>query len=369
MQLNRREVLAGLFSALPLGQALSRTPVSVRTASLELTEQLGWFAVIYPWEFLPEQSPVHPIPELATPYRRQTPGQIDFQNRLLNMYGSALDILSFNPHPDSPDYNHWLATYFRNGSRPFFLLWEHLGSGFLIRRDGTVDMDDPYNRKVFMDNLGFMFCNVVFEFPERYVTLDGRAVFYLWSSGSMVGDLAGVMEEAGERYPVSFIAGGGENSNDIKRLAAFDGWMEYSIAGFSGPSRNYQDMVANYLRHAAFKRRTLDEVQSLTGKKKYVIPTFQAAYDETLIRPPRQNALAVYPETREEMVENARQTKQAMVSGEVFDNLGPLVVWSEWPEGASVGPSIPFAEKAGRYVGYGTGRVDIVAQFFRAGLR
>ena len=360
---------AMLFAAISLsaGQSIS---------GVELVNLQGWYAVVYPWEFLPEQSPVHPIPELFTPEQHQTPSQMAYQCRLLDQYGSAADILSLSSHPDSSDYNHWLGTYFTNCSRPFFILWEHLFSGFSLQ-GGFIDVNNAYNRQVFMDNLDFMFNNVIRRFGNRYVTIDGRAIIYLWASGAMVGDLAGLFDEARKKYPVAFF-GSGEDFGNIERIQAFDGFMEYSLYGFSN-SGNYKAMIVNYRGHVQYQRKVLNAIYKKTGKKIYLIPTFQAAYDDTLVIPPRGNR-PLYAKSRVEVIEHARLVNLDMNRWNVFDNYGPLVVWSELPEGGAVIPSLPRVENECRpdqiqtgntlaelscgYVGYGTDRLNIVARYF-----
>ena len=276
----------------------------------------------------------------------------------MDAYGSAADVLSFNPDPGSPDFNHWLATYLTNGSRPFFLLWEHMDSGF-FPRSGPKDMGNVYNRKVFMDNLDFMFDNVIRRFSHRYVTINGRAVIYLWASSAMTGDLAGLFDEVRKKYPVAFI-GSNEDFNNIERIKAFDGFMEYSLAGFSATG-SYESMIVSYYNYAQYQRQVLDAIYRETGKKMYLIPTFQAAYDDTLVR---WGNNPVYAKSKAEIVEHARLIKFGMTRWEIFDNIGPFVVFSELPEGAAVIPSIRQPEKEGRYVGYGTDRIEIVAKFF-----
>lgn len=135
--------------------------------------------------------------------------------------------------------------------------------------------------------------------------------------------------------------------------------MEYSLAGFGGG--NYVTMTKINHSHFSAWRSVLDSIQGLTGKKIYLFATFQAGYDDTLA--PGRNNPPLYPKTREEMIEHARLVRLDMVRWKIYDG-GPFIICSEWPEGASVLPSIPRPEQPGRYVGYGTGRIDVVARFF-----
>ena len=124
-----------LFSAVFFSSALNsdsdqdrlsvqeQLPVIQGVSGAELSTINGWFANIYPWQYVPEQTPFQPIPELFTPNRHQTATQISYQNQLLNRYGSGADILEYNPNSKSSDFGHWENTYFKNGSRKFFLLY------------------------------------------------------------------------------------------------------------------------------------------------------------------------------------------------------------------------------------------------------
>ncbi|MBI4120253.1 MAG: hypothetical protein HY454_02190 [Parcubacteria group bacterium] len=327
---------------------------------IDLTTIPGWWANLYPWELFPEQSPVHPIPELFTPYQKQSVNQMIYQEQVLNTFGSGLDILQIDP--SSNDLAHWRSAYFSYTRRPLFVSYEHVFNSNYIPSQGPKDMSNLVNRQAFMKDIRFLFDNVITPYQSRYATVDGRAVVYMWSTVQMKGDFASLLDEARQKYPVFFI-GSGEDMGDIERVEALDGIMEYSLFGFSGSSGNYQMMASGYFSHFRAWRSVLDAIQRRTGKKIYLIPTFQAAYDDTLVIPPRGNR-PLYPKSRAEVVEHARLISIGMTRWRVFDNMGPFVVCSEWPEGGAVCPSIRQPEKEGRYVGYGTDRIEIVARYF-----
>ena len=353
------DIIGANASPLPCG------PVPSVVKGTELNLIRGWWANIYPWEFNPKESPLYPIPELFTPNQRQTPGQIIYQNRLLDQYGSGLDVLEYNPNPVAADHNHWLNTYFTSGSRKFFLLYEHIyGTRFRPVNGGPKDMSDPYNRKVFLEDLDFMFKNVISCYQSGYVTVNGRAVIYMWSSGQMIGDFAGLLEEARSRYPVFFI-GSNEDFDNLERIIALDGLMEYSLAGFGGPAGNYALMMKGYIGHAGAQREALNSIRRQIGKKVYLFATFQAAYDDTLVVPRRNNS-PLYPRTRGEMEEHARLVRMGLTRWRIFDG-GPFAVFSELPEGGAVLPTIPRPEPPDKYVGYGTGRMDVLRKCFGGG--
>ncbi|MEK7138611.1 MAG: hypothetical protein AAB799_00325 [Patescibacteria group bacterium] len=338
-------------------------PVIQGVSGAELATINGWFANIYPWQYIPEQTPYQPIPELFTPKQNQTSVQVSFQNQLLNRYGSGADILEYSPHPNSSDHSQWESTYFRNGSRKFFLLYEHIyGTRFRPANGGPKDMNDPYNRKVFMEDIDAMFKKVILPYSYRYVTVEGRAVVYMWSSVQMLGDFGSLLDEARSKYPVFFI-GSGEDPGDIERVKYLDGIMEYSLGGYGGG--NYVSMMTLYHNHSLSWRASLDSIYQQTGKKILFFATFQAGYDDTKVTPSRGNP-PLYPTTREEMVEHARLISLGMKRWKIYDGPGPFVIFSELPEGAAVIPTVARPEMPGRYAGYGTGRIEVVAQFFGA---
>ena len=75
-----KEVANEVFgsASLSIGSNIPQTINGVDLATIP-----GWWANLYPWEFLPEQSPVHPILELFTPYQNQSVNQIIYQEQIL----------------------------------------------------------------------------------------------------------------------------------------------------------------------------------------------------------------------------------------------------------------------------------------------
>jgi hypothetical protein len=75
----------------------------------------------------------------------------------------------------------------------------------------------------------------------------------------------------------------------------------------------------------------------------------------------------MYPQTRAAIVHHAERIKEEF--GTVFDPLGPFVVFSELIEGAAVIESQCISDtldKRDRWVGCGTGRLDILREYFGA---
>ena len=227
-------------------------------------------------------------------------------------------------------------------------------------------MNDPYNRQVFRDDMDFMFQNVILPRQSRYVTVDGRAVIYMWASNQMIGDFASLMEEVKERYPIFFIGSDFMTSNvkgdDLARVRALDGFMQYGL-GTGNSFNSYSRMANGYWNASRNLRILVRRLESETGKRYLFIPTFMAAYDETNI--PGRSSAPLYPKTKEEMDYHAELIRSGM--GSVYDRLGPFVVYSELPEGSAVIESqcLPKTiDSPGRYVGCGTRRLEVLKRFF-----
>jgi hypothetical protein len=132
----------------------NRPPVPTRIDGVEMEQIRGWLANIYPWKYLPTVSTVFPVRSLwGRPNDYQSPADIAEQNQLLAEYGSGADVLEYSANPDLPDHNQWLRTYFRNGSRPFFVAYEHVYGTRLLPVDGAKDMTLRYNREGFTNDI------------------------------------------------------------------------------------------------------------------------------------------------------------------------------------------------------------------------
>ena len=350
-----------------LGDLLTGPEIPKTINGVELITVKGWLANIYPWLYFPESSPVHPVSRLWTPGQTPSPVQMMEQCRQIKDFGGGAVILEYNPNPAIRDHNYWLSTNFANYCGPFFLLYEHInGTRFIPANDGPKDMNNPHNRKVFKDDIDFMFKNVVVLNQSRYITVNGRAIIYLWSSVQMTGDFASLLEETKKEYPVFFI-GSGEvwgQPNDVDsvaRIKALDGFMEYSLGGRD----NYLRAVQDYNNASFSWLGYLRNLEVETGKRYVFIPTFQAAYDDTSVIPKRNNP-PMYARSRDEVKYHAEMIRSGM--GSVYDfSAGPFVVYSELPEGAAVIESqcLPATmDTPGRFVGCGTARLQILKEYF-----
>jgi len=338
--------------------------VPPQIAGVELQSIGGWFANIYPWRYIPSLATVYPVARLWTPKGFQSPAAVWEQNQLLDRYGSGADVLEYNVNPVYPDHNQWLTTYFRNGRRPFFLLYEHINGTRYLPETGPKNMDLAYNRQVFRSDIDFMVRNVIVPYADRYVTHTGRAVIYMWAPSQVKGDLASLLDEARAKYPVMFIGspnlmGIPTDAQVLRNLAAFDGYMEYALV-----AADYSTMVDTYRANSARWRLTIDRFSKENGKYYLFIPTFQSAFDDSRMDPPRGNP-QMYPTSRADLYRHAAAIKSFM--GTAYDPLGPFVVFSELYEGAAVIESecLPQTEdRPGRYVGCGTARLGILNSFF-----
>lgn len=362
-------------------------PASI-VPGVELKNINGWHANIYPWPYDPQWSAVHPAPSLFDPPKwdpieqifrsqYQSPAQIKEQSRQLRAYGSGSDVLEFNVAPGNPDYNHWLRTYLGNNSnRPFYVLYEHInGNSNYVEFSGEKNMDLFQNKKAFVDDIEFLLKNVILPNQHRYVTVNGRAVIYMWAPSGMRGDFATLLLAVKLKYPVFFVGSVGladgipRDPQVLRTLNALDGYMDYGTLAFDKDangvlkSDNYLTMTARYAANSKEWRKQI-------GSKLF-IPTFQAAYDDTNV--PGRNNPTMYPRTREEVDYSAAVIKKGMtevvqdLGRPIYDNIGPFVVYSEMPEGAAVIESqcLPQTlDRPGRFVGCGTGRLEILKKYF-----
>lgn len=335
-----------------------------RINGVELTTLHGWLANIYSvWGYLPDQNTVHPVPSLWTPNLPQNSTQIIKQNRQLELYGAGALVVQFNPNPNSGEFNYWKSIDMGalGSSKPFFVAYEHINQGDGSRYIPTIgdkNMNIEQNRQTFRDDIDFIFKNVVLPAQGRYITINGRAVIYMWASVLMEGDFASLLDEVKKKYPVAFI-GSGEGGNNIDRLKMFDGLMTYSLGGRA----NYLNAVESYNNDSANLRDVMRRVESETGKRMLLIPTFQAAYDDTKV--PGRNNPQMYPRSKEEMKYHAELIRGGM--GSIYDRIGPFVVYSELAEGAAVIESQCLPEtldRPGRFVGCGTARLEVLKEYF-----
>jgi hypothetical protein len=186
----------------------------------------------------------------------------------------------------------------------------------------------------------------------------------MWAPSQLKGDLASLLEEAREKYPVMFIGspnlmGIPTDAQVLRNLAAFDGFMEYALV-----AADYSTMVDTYRANSARWRLTIDRFSKENGKRYFFIPTFQSAFDDSRMDPPRGNP-QMYPTSRADLFRHAAAITSFM--GTAYDRLGPFVVFSELYEGGAVIESecLPETEdRPGRYVGCGTARLGILNGFF-----
>lgn len=362
--------------------------IPARINGVELTTIKGWHANIYPWEYDPKTSAVHPVSSLWDPSKYQSPAQIIEQARQLDEYGSGADVLEFNVCPSNPDYNTWLSNgylgKYSSVKRPFYILYEHIhGNCNYVEFNGAKNMDLVQNRQAFADDMDFIVRNIVLRNESRYVTVNGLAVIFFWAATQMYGDFASLLQTIKVKYPVFLIGSvgvmsGGWDLMTLRNLSAFDGFMEYGLVNFDRDENglpkpdNYTKMVELYEEGSRRWRRIMRSLESQTKTKYIFIPTWQAAYDDTNL--PDRNNPPMYPRTRAEMEHHAEVVKRGMTvprddlnKRTTYDNIGPFVVYNELPEGAAVIESqcLPQTlDRPGRFVGCGTVRLEILKKYF-----
>ncbi len=382
-------LLLALLLALFLVTLARVATIPDRIDGQEVNNIYGWWAAIYPnWPFVPSQSSVWPVPSLWTPSSweatiPQSPAQIRLSADQLNAYGSAVDILEFNPNPDYPDFVLWKQGYFAQIAslgRAFMLGYEHINGtrmhplGVSAQGTPTFDMSDPYNRAVFTQDVDFMFREIIQPYADYYVTSNGRAMIYLWNTENMLGGFASLLTDIKSRYPVMFI--GSEwhkpletDAQEMARFDAMDGFMGYSVLDPDNKGDYANAITQQYWSSLVFRNFLRDYEASHPGKYRLLIPTFQAAFDDSRY-PGRSNpdgspkTVPMYPRTREELFGAAQALKTAIDQDHIFDNYGPMVVYNELFEGAAVIESQPYQSPDSQYHGFGLERLSIVKQFF-----
>jgi hypothetical protein len=367
----------------------SSASIPDRVDGQDINDIYGWWAAIYPnWPFVPQQSSVWPVPQLWTPSSwesivPQSPAQIRLSAAQLTSYGSAVDILEFNPNSDYPDFVLWKQGYFSQIAslgRAFMLGYEHInGTRFHplgVSQQGTpiFDMSDPYNRAVFTEDIDFMFREVIVPYADYCVTKNGRAVIYLWNTENMRGDFAGLLNAIKARYPLVFIGSEWhqpheDDPQEMARFDAMDGFMGYSVLDPDNEGNYARAITGQYWSSLVFRNFLRDYEATHPGKYRLFVPTFQTAFDDSHF-PGRSNAdgspktVPMYPRTREELFGAAQSLKTAIAQDRIYDNYGPMVVYNELFEGAAVIESQPYAAPDGQYHGFGLDRLAIVKQFF-----
>ena len=353
---------------------------------VEISTIKGWFAALFGWAYIPEQSTVHPTDRIWRPWNYQSKEEVIEQNRLLVQYGSGADVLEYNPNPASRDRYQWTSSeYLTNdpdsdlSRRPFFLMYEHAWDRFIVDPvDNRADMDLPYNRQVFREDIDRMFQDVIYPYHARYVTWNKRAIIFIWATLQMKGDLAGLLDEMRVRHPVAFIGSVSmmalpSDVESAQNLKALDGFMEYGLLPPPAPEeRNRREisstqMVRVYVDATLRMNFAIKNFEKATGRKYLWISTFQAAFDDTKV--PGRDNLPMYPRTRKEMEDFAKFLRDAKKGGD-YSPVGPLAVGTEFFEGAAVIKSQCLPEtvdRPGRFVGCGTVRLEILKQYFGGG--
>lgn len=372
--------LVGLFISIRPQVALGQEIPDKIREGVDISQLRGALTNRYPWVYVEKYATTHPLPEFWTNGKYQRPSELGAECRYLNEHGFGADIWQFNPDPEYSDYNMWRSTQGipECDSRPFLVQWETVNQQTqMIPENGPKDMDLLVNRQAFMRGLDFLFRNVILPNKHRYVTLNNRAVIYLWAIPGHYGNFASLLREAKAKYPVEFIGSPGvlglptdatkitlpAEDSALQSFKELAGFMEYALV--MPTYKTYKETVEAYKDKAKKLRATTNEWAMETGKKYLIIPTFQVAFDDS--RWPGRSTQPIYPATRYELEDFAGWIIQAIKIG-TFDNIGPFLIWSELYEGGAIIPSQcrpDTLNTATRFVGCGTERSDIVEKFFK----
>ena len=359
-----------------------RTEIPRTISGIEVFSIKGWWANHYLWPYLPDKSTVHPLPGLHQPDKHQTPEEMLSLIRILKQYGSGLDVIQYNPNPESSDHNQLLSsgylTHRELTNRPFFLSYEHAnGTRFKPADDNGIpkDMNDPHNRQVFREDIDWMVRQIILPNQSRYVTFGGRALIYLWSVAQMSGDFASLLDEMRAAYPVAFL--GSVNSlylpNDLENSRSFrslDGFMEYALF----PTATSEEKVSGVVEYSRMKsmyafsyfriRSVIKRFEEETKRKYLLVPTMQFAFDDTKW-PGRKNT-PMYPKSRAEAEAFAKLLRDSM-DAEALSPVGPFQIINEYFEGNAAAPSRCLQETfdtPSRFIGCGLARLEILKKYF-----
>ena len=385
-----RDFVVSLLIVLLLVAPATLASIPARVDGQEISNIYGWWAAIYPnWPFVPTQSSVWPAPQFWTPSSweaivPQSPAQIRLSAAQLTAYGSAVDILEFNPNPDYQDFVLWKQGYLSQLDRlgrAFILGYEHINGTRMhpmaaLGKKGTLqfDMSDPFNRAQFTQDVDFMFREVIAPSIDYYVTMNGRAVIYLWNTENMRGDFGGLLNEIKARYPIAFIGSETHKPDEsdpaaMGRFDAMDGFMAYSVLDPGNEGDYGRAMNEQYWSSVVFRDYLRAYEAAHPGKYRLFIPTFQSAFDDSHY-PGRSGAdgkpltAPMYPKSRDELFGAAQALKTSIAQLHIYDSYGPMVVYNELFEGGAVIESQTYAAPPAQYHGFGLDRLSVVKQFF-----
>ncbi len=303
----------------------------------------------YPnWDYRPERSTIIPI--------RGIPGQppnhqiIRDQNDELNRFNIDVDVVQFNPNPDSTDLQRMNSVYLPTQKhRPFYLLYEHhFGTRFMWKiingERRFVDLGNPRNRTVFFQDIELMFNNIIIPHQNHYLTFDGRAAIFMWAT-PVFRNAAPVFIEAKKRYPIFFI--GGEDPyyfpkrpDAIKRVLALDAIMPYGTNRAGRYVGRYNQMIDDYIWYLFIWALKLKGYDALHIK---LFSTVMFAFDHT--RAPERRLPAFYPNSIDDVVRlcSILQSFMAVRGTGMYGKPDPgiHVVYDELFEGSAIEQSFP----------------------------
>jgi len=330
----------------------------------------------YPtWVYRERQSTVYPI--------RLRDGQlpdvwiIEAQNKELNDFGIHFDVIQFNPNPEAPeDWNRLRSNFLRVGNmRPFCLLYEHhMATRYLwIRQDGKrhhIDLSTPHNKRVFFEDMEFMLRNIIIPHEKNYISLNGKALIYLWAA-PVFWNAGPVLKEAKQKYPIAFISGEDgfyphEEPHAIERIKQVDIIMPYSLNRAAQYAGRYGTMIEKYMAGLYEWARHLEEHSPET----ILYTRMQFAFDDTNSTA-SLGRLPLYPDSIcqvETLAERIIQIMTEITAERSVKHWGVFVIASEYFEGDACETSFPPSPSAKNFLIRealsGTARLNILRRFF-----
>lgn len=373
-----------LLSASLLYSSGNHIPERIEGVELDSLGVPVVFASRYPiWVLKPDEQINKPF--RGIPGKYATAEIVRQENEELDEFGIKVDVLSFNAsininvkdelgRPSSRNLERYKENYFLPSvKRPFLLLYEHVTPDYRYREDDKIDMSLPHNREIFFRDIEFMLERVIIPYQHRYVTVNGRAMIYIWASGAWINP-SSTLREAKRRYPIFFI--GAERGNAInpsqrnrfERIAEFDALMPYGLYGTEYVGR-YTDLISDYAENAHEFSKSLQ----FYFPNIRLFACLQIAADDYLLRKNKNPPL--YPNSVDEARIMANMIRTYM-DDRIFDPV-VHVVFDENYEGAAIqnqkGPQESEREAYPYYDQYfrirqdlsGTTRLEIVREFFK----
>lgn len=327
-------------SSAPFSTTTTTPPTATRTATptrtpKPVTRDLHVSAYYYPW-YKSERAWLERVP--ATP----TLGEYDSETadvvrkHVEWSQAAGIDSWCINWAP-TEQRGTWIEDHFlpAEGSRNLYFCMQPATLGRFRWRDGRVDFDDEYNRRILRNDLE-LFERRYFGEPN-YLRIDDRPVVYYFAFGAFTGDVDGAYQEA--------IDGLGVEPYLIADALATDPILLYEdrMEPFDAISP-YNPYDLHVIREADFDEflatvanRYLQSALATKNSGHDFHPTVIPGYDDTHVRPEADHP--VLERSPDRFRRFCRVGREYVESDQ---NLVFLTSFNEWPEYTAVEPTTEY---------------------------